>query len=120
MVGALVDVYWITWFPGSLLALTGILLLCWKGIRSFVTIQEAAATITRIEHEFSPNSGSSMRDQIDALRIEQTRVATNLLLSNEQMASHIRADADAFSRQDRTNTRVEATLDRIEDHVRGK
>lgn len=121
------DTSWLVWLPASLLATLGVLAVCWKGIKAFVRISDAADKIGRIEHEFSPNSGSSMRDQIDAVRIEQLKVSTDLQMQSadlkiqvSQMRDHIGADAKAFASQDRFNQRIESTLDRIEDHVRGR
>jgi phosphate uptake regulator len=109
----------VAWAPGILAAL-GILVLCWKGVTAFVKIIEAARKIdglstkvATIEHEFSPNSGTSMRDQVDAVRNAQA-------LALSQMADHMRSDAEAFKRQDRFNTKIEGALERIEDHIRGK
>jgi hypothetical protein len=118
--GNLVTNYWLTWFLPTCVAAVGFLTLCWKGIKAFVKIHEAAEKIARIEHEFQPNSGTSMRDQIDAVRAEQATVKTALTIQVRQMTDHIAADSQAFKRQDRFNTKIEGTLERIEDHLRSK
>lgn len=116
---AAMDSYWITWFPAALLAALGVLAMAWKGIVAFTRIQGAAAAITRIEYEFSPNSGTSLRDQVDAVRLEQADVKADLRIQMRQMQDHIAADGRSFDYQARFNQHVEATLDRIEAHVRG-
>jgi hypothetical protein len=112
---------WTLWLaPEAFLALLGIGAIVWKGVRLIFKVEAALPVLFEISHEFSPNSGNSLRDQIDAVRVDQRAVAGNLVKQVDSMQSHIAADATAFAKQDQTNLRVEATLDRIEDHVRGK
>jgi len=112
--------YWVTWFPGVLLATLGVLTLVWKAISALVKLQQALPVIYQIHHEFSPNSGASMRDQVDQLRSDVHDAANKNLDLGVTLRKHVGDDREAFSAQARTNTRIERQLDRIEDHVRGK
>lgn len=121
------DIYWITWFPGSVLACLGILALVYKGILALTKVTDAANVtrviqadvselkleVANIKHEFHPNSGTSMRDQVDA-------ISTTQQLDKGVMQSHMDNDKSAFARQDRVNNRIESVLDRLEDHLRNK
>lgn len=120
MLAGLTVEYWFTWFPASVLATCGILTLVWKGIVAFGRMVDSSkrteamdARLIRIEHEFSPNSGTSMRDKVDALGVGQ-------LLGAQTMAGHIESDRQAFARQDTVNNRLESVLDRLEDHMRNQ
>lgn len=92
--------YWVTWFPGALLATGGVLTLLFKGVMAFAETRKAlpklVAALPVIEEmaaQFQPNSGHSMRDQIDGLTREQ---------------KHIRRDmANRDARFNRRLTRVE-------------
>jgi outer membrane murein-binding lipoprotein Lpp len=114
------DAYWFTWFPGALLATFGVLTLLWKGITSLVRLQQALPVIYEIHHEFSPNSGTSMRDQINGLRSDVRDSNNKTVDLSSSMRKHVADDREAFAAQARTNVRMERQLDRIEDHVRGK
>lgn len=106
-----VDSYWVTWFPGALLAFFGVLTLLAKGIDWFITakrtLKETQAALPLIQAEFSRNGGQSMRDRVEALHTKQFEFGRT-------MTEHIAQDRRAFARQERTNDRVEATLERIE------
>jgi hypothetical protein len=103
--------YWVTWFPGALLAFLGVLTLGFKGIVWFVnatrTLKQTQEALPVIQAEFSRNGGQSMRDRVEALHTKQFEFGRT-------MTEHITQDRRAFSRQERTNGRVEATLERIE------
>ncbi len=113
-VGLLADTFWLTWLPGVVIASLAVLALLGKAFTSLSKIHEALPALYRIEHEFSPNSGTSMRDQIDELRDDVRAAATKTLDTNASMRRHIDDDKQAFSRQDRWNLRTEKQLDRIE------
>lgn len=95
--------YWVTWFPGVVLASAGFLALMWKGIEWFVaakqTLKQTQAALPLIQAEFSPNGGGSMRDKINVLSEGQVKVFRRLDTQERQLNRH------------------EAVLDRIEDKL---
>ena len=116
MLGSAVNNYWLTWFPGAVLALISVLILVWKGITWLTsgihTIKQVQVALPLIQAEFSPNHGSSMKDRMEALHDKQDRHA-------EIMGEHMANDRTAFARQDRFNNKIEGALERIEDKLGG-
>lgn len=92
-------VYWFTWFPGACVATFALLVLIYKAVLAVNKIVTIVPVVEEIKHEFSPNSGSSMRDQVNALRSGQTRVIHRLDGQDWRMDRH------------------EAALERIEDKL---
>jgi hypothetical protein len=99
--------YWTTYFPGSILASIGVLILTWKAIVWFVTstqtLKQVKLSLPVIEAEFSPNSGGSMRDRVDALHDAQGELAA-------RFRGHVADDQRSFNK-------LQAVLDRIEDKL---
>lgn len=107
------SMYWITWFPGSLLATFGVLALLWKGLTNLVeakrTLKEIRLALPAIQAEFSPNSGHSMKDRVESLHRKTDTLAYE---SGTWQRKHARDD-------DRRFAKVEAALERIEDQTKG-
>lgn len=114
MLAAAVDNYWLTWFPGALLAFFGLLTLIWKGIEQRVeekrVLRELKLALPAIQAEFSPDHGHSMKDRVEALHAKQDK-------HQRVMTDHMENDKTAFAKQERFNDRIEATLERIEDKL---
>jgi hypothetical protein len=128
LAGATINNYWVTWFPGSILATLGVLALMWKAVgwlnNAVVTMKQVQVALPMIQAEFVPNHGSSMKDRVEALHDKKD--AESLLINQ-----HISADAVEFAyqhefndkvykagqRRDRQLDRQDAALERIEDYV---
>lgn len=70
--------YWATWFPGELLAGLTILAIGYRGIETFVKVKLAMPTLLEAAAELKHNGGSSIKDDISAIKKEQSRVAQQL------------------------------------------
>jgi hypothetical protein len=103
--------YWITWFPGAILAGLGVLALFWKGIVNITeatrTLKAARLALPKIEAQFSNNGGSSMKDQMDALHRKVDILSYD---TGKWQRQHARDDDRRFAKQ-------EATMERIEDKL---
>lgn len=76
--------YWVTWFPGVLLASFGVLAMLWKGFRTFAKVYDAVPTLLKAAGELEHNGGSTVKDDISHIKREQTRVARELATSNQR------------------------------------
>lgn len=107
MLAAAMSNYWVTWFPGAILAALGVLVLAWKGIVNMVTakrtLDDVRMVLPKIEAEFSRNGGNSMRDRVEALHDRQGHL-------DDRFRRHVGDDDRHFSK-------LEATLERIEDKL---
>lgn len=74
--------YWVTWFPGSLLAAIGVMVLVYKGLRAFIRFNDALPALLKAAGELEHNGGSSVKDDIGHIKTEQRRVADELVRSN--------------------------------------
>lgn len=103
--------YWVTWFPGSLLAFFGVMTLLWKGVEQAVeakrTLRDVRLALPKIEAQFSRNGGTSMRDRVEKLHDKQDELRWE---NGKWQRQHARDD-------DRRFAKVEAALERIEDKL---
>lgn len=103
--------YWITWFPGALLAAFGFLALVWKALEYVIeakaTLKQARETMPLVLAEFSPNHGGSMKDRVEALHEKTDELAYK---TAKWQREHARDD-------DRRFGKVEGSLERIEDKL---
>lgn len=105
--------YWVTWFPGALVATLALLTGAWKAIEYVVeakrTLKATRLALPLIQAEFSPNGGGSMKDRVEALHVKQDELRAE---NRTWQTKHARDD-------DRRFAKVEASLERIEDHLTG-
>lgn len=103
--------YWVTWFPGALLATFGGVALVWKGVVWFVnataTLRQVQIDLPQIKAEFNPNHGSSMKDRLEALHEKTDQLAYD---TSKWQRQHAHDD-------DRRFGKVEGSLERIEDKL---
>jgi len=99
----------------GVLALLGIIAITVKVLRAAFRVDAALPTLLGIAHEFSPNSGHSLKDHVTAIRVEQEKVSGELIKSNRAMADHIKADADAFAAQAVIHKSFDTRLGHIEE-----
>ncbi len=106
--------YWVTWFPGAVLATLGVLALIWRAVtwlsnstRTIKQVQLALPDILAIRAEFNPNHGSSMKDRVEALHDKQDTLGYD---TRKWQREHARDD-------DRRFGKVEGSLERIEDKL---
>lgn len=59
---------------GVIVAVIAALGAMWKVLRTAMRVDNALPTLLAIAEEFSPNHGSSLRDQVDAIRKNQDEV----------------------------------------------
>lgn len=100
--------YWVTWFPGALLAFLGVATLGYKGLRTFVKVSDAVPRLLEVADamptllsaaaELRNNGGQSVKDSVDHIKREQARQARVQDAANRTMVQHIADDKDAFAR----------------------
>ncbi len=93
-----IDSYWVTWFPGALLATIGALMLGFKAVRMIVRVSDAIPELLDASQELRNNGGMSVKDDVQHIRREQARQARVQDGMNRTMVAHIAEDKAAFQR----------------------
>lgn len=81
--------YWYTWFPGVALAIIGVLAVVWKGLTAFVRFNDALPVLLQAADEHFPNGGNTIKDDVKDIKMEQKRVARELILTRQRLDRRI-------------------------------
>lgn len=104
--------YWYTWFPGACLAFLGLLTFIYKGIAAFVRVQRIVPMMEKVVAEVSPNSGHSMRDQVDQLKAGQTAHVEEFKVFKAEQRVVNQNTTRRLNRQDQQLDRIERSIHR--------
>lgn len=76
--------HWYYWVPGEIVAVTVLITLFYKGLRTFVHFNDALPVMLKAAKELENNGGSSVKDDVQHIKREQASVRRELARTNDR------------------------------------